>query len=142
MTPPYIRPLVLAVLVNCSAMTGIAVAQDATPGFNTKIPESVLTPDTVDTRIGTLKFFDGIPDAEAAKALFANLDLNRGLQAILNGMPAANFEAGRRGHMALGQKEANQAIIFDGLMDSSSLFLTGNAGTVYLTSFLNLGRPW
>jgi hypothetical protein len=115
-------------------------AQDATPGFNTKIPESVLTPDTVETKLGTLKFFDGIPDAKAAKALFANLDLNRGLQAILNGMPAANFEAGRRGHIALGQEKANQAIIFDGLMDSTSLFLTGNAGTVYLTSFLDLER--
>jgi hypothetical protein len=41
-------------------------AQDATPGFNTKIPESVLTPDTVETKLGTLKFFDGIPDAKAA----------------------------------------------------------------------------
>mgnify|MGYP001066444166 CR=1 FL=1 len=115
-------------------------AQDATPGFNTKIPESVLTPDEVETKLGTLKFFDGIPDAQAAKALFANLDLNRGLQAILNGMPASNFEAGRIGHIALGQEQANQAIIFDGLMDSSSLFLTGNAGTVYLTSFLDLKR--
>ncbi len=140
MKPSSIRLLVLAALVNCAAIAGTAAAQDATPGFNTKIPESILTPDTVETKVGTLKFFDGIPDAEAAMALFANLDLNRGLQAILNGMPASNFEAGRRGHMALGQKEANQAIIFDGLMDSSSLFLTGNAGTVYLTSFLDLER--
>ena len=53
-------------------------------------------------------------------------------------MPASNFEAGRAGHIALGQEKANQAIIFDGLMDSSSLFLTGNAGTVYFTSFLDL----
>jgi hypothetical protein len=68
-----------------------------TPGFNNKIPESVLTPDTVETRVGTLKFFDGIPDEKAAAALFANLDLNRGLQALLNGMPASNFEAGRAG---------------------------------------------
>jgi hypothetical protein len=66
-----------------------------TPGFNNKIPESILTPDTVETKVGTLEFFDGIPDEKAAAALFANLDLNRGLQAILNGMPASNFEAGR-----------------------------------------------
>ena len=111
-----------------------------TPGFNTKIPESVLTPDTVKTKLGTLKFFDGIPDEKAAAALFANLDLNRGLQTYLNGMPASNFEAGRAGHIALGQEKANQAIIFDGLMDSNSLFLTGNAGTVYFTTFLDLER--
>ncbi|MCP4897416.1 MAG: DUF1254 domain-containing protein, partial [bacterium] len=116
------------------------LAQEPTPGYNTKIPESVLTPDTVETKLGTLKFFDGIPDEKAAAALFANLDLNRGLQALLNGMPASNFEAGRAGHIALGQEKANQVILFDGLMDSNSLFLTGNAGTVYATSFLDLKR--
>ena len=130
----------LAAFVSCAVMAGTTVAEESTPGFNTRIPESILTPDTVETKVGTLKFFDGIPDADAAKALFANLDLNRGLQTILNGMPASNFEAGRRGHIALGQEKANQAIIFDGLMDSSSLFLTGNAGTVYLTTFLDLER--
>ena len=53
-------------------------------------------------------------------------------------MPASNFEAGRRGHIALGQKNSNQMVIFDELMDSNSLFLTGNAGTVYISSFLDL----
>ncbi|MDX2313033.1 MAG: DUF1254 domain-containing protein, partial [Gammaproteobacteria bacterium] len=117
-----------------------ASADEATPGFNNKIPESVLTPNTVETKVGTLEFFDGIPTKKTAAALFANLDLNRGLQALLSGMPASNFEAGRAGHIALGQEKANQVIVFDGLMDSNSLFLTGNAGTVYLTSFLDLER--
>ena len=47
-----------------------------TPGFNNKIPDSVLTPDTVKTKLGTLKFFDGIPDEKAAAALFAHAALN------------------------------------------------------------------
>ena len=119
---------------------GNALGQEPTPGFNTKIPEWVLTPDKVETKLGTLEFFDGIPNEKSAKALFANLDLNRALQAILLGMPASNFEAGRAGHIELGQTKANQAIIFDGLMDSNSLFLTGNAGTVYFTTFLDLER--
>jgi len=127
-------------LIAAAMFATTVFAQQPTPGFNTKIPEWVLTPDTVETRIGTLQFFDGIPDEKAAEVLFANLDLNRALQAMLLGMPAANFEAGRTGHVALGQEQANQAIIFDGLMDSSSLFLTGNAGTVYFTSFLDLER--
>jgi len=121
-------------------LASTASAQEKTPGFNNKIPESILTPDTVETKVGTLKFFDGIPTEKAAALLFDNLDLNRGLQALLNGMPASNFEAGRAGHVALGQKKANQVVIFDELMDSNSLFLTGNAGTVYATSFLNLER--
>ena len=89
---------VLAVLVT-ALMTPTAFAQEPTPGFNNKIPESILTPDTVQTRVGALKFFDGIPTRETAALLFDNLDLNRGLQTILNGMPAANFEAGRLGHV-------------------------------------------
>ena len=123
----------------------IALLADAswaqpTPGFNNKIPESILTPDTVKTRVGTLEFFDGIPTKESAALLFENLDLNRGVETFLNGMPASNFEAGRRGHIALGQKNSNQMVIFDELMDSNSLFLTGNAGTVYISSFLDLKK--
>ena len=135
-----IAALVTAILVANVILTTSGVAQESTPGFNNKIPESILTPDTVKTKVGTLEFFDGIPNEKAAAALFANLDLNRGLQALLNGMPASNFEAGRAGHIALGQEKANQVVIFDELMDSNSLFLTGNAGTVYATSFLDLKR--
>ena len=35
--------------------------EGATPGFNNKIPSSILTPDGVETSIGTLNFFDGMP---------------------------------------------------------------------------------
>ena len=43
--------------------TGLA---ENTPGYNNKIPGTILTPDMVDTRIGTLKFFDGSPTKENA----------------------------------------------------------------------------
>lgn len=120
---------------------GFASEQDnPTPGFNNKIPDSLLTPDTVETKVGELKFFDGIPTKETSEVLFENLDLSRGIDTFLNGMPAANVEAARRGHVALGQKESNQIIIFDELMDSNSLFLTGNTDTVYITAFLDLKR--
>ena len=123
MRSELLRVLAVAAALHGTVTSQGAIAQEPTPGFNTKIPESILTPDTVETRVGTLEFFDGIPTKEAAALLFANLDLNRGLRAILNGMPASNFEAGRAGHIALGQKKANQVIVFDGLMDSNSLFL-------------------
>ncbi len=92
----------ITLLVLVVAFTAGDTFAQSTPGFNNKIPESILTPDTVETRVGTLEFFDGIPNEKAADAIFANLDLNRGLQALLNGMPASNFEAGRAGHIALG----------------------------------------
>ena len=81
--------------------------------FNSPIPASVMTPDKVETRVGTLEFFDGIPTKETAALLLENLDLNRGVDTFLNGMPAANMEAARRGHVALGQKKSNQVVIFD-----------------------------
>ncbi len=42
------------------ALTG-AHAQQKTPGYNNKIPERIMTPDKVETSIGTLDFFDGMP---------------------------------------------------------------------------------
>ena len=64
MSSRMFRTLVsLAVFV----LAGNALAEEPTPGFNTKIPEWVLTPDTVETKLGTLQFFDGIPDEKAAE---------------------------------------------------------------------------
>ena len=60
-----------------------------TPGYNNNIPESILTPDAVETRIGTLKFFDGQPDADTVQMVYDNLDFMRGVETFLNGMPAA-----------------------------------------------------
>ena len=96
--------LATAVVVINALLTPTILAQETTPGFNNKIPESILTPDEIKTKVGTLKFFDGIPTKETASLLFENLDLNRGVDAFLNGMPAANFEAGRAGHLACSQK--------------------------------------
>ena len=35
-----------------------------TPNYNTHIPSEIMTPDTVETSIGKLKFFDGVPTRE------------------------------------------------------------------------------
>ena len=61
--------------------------------MTTPIPPSIVTPDTVETRIGTLKFFDGFPDAPTAEKLYDNLDWMRGVEAFLNAMPGASVEA-------------------------------------------------
>ncbi|MFA9404170.1 MAG: DUF1254 domain-containing protein, partial [Anaerolineales bacterium] len=121
-------------------MTPIAFAQEPTPGYNNKIPESIMTPDKVETRVGTLEFFDGIPTEKTAAALYNHLDYIRGFETFLNGMPAASLEAFRRGQASLGAKNYNQVMIFDQLMDSNSLFLTGNTDTVYVSVFLDLKK--
>jgi hypothetical protein len=117
-----------------------AIAEEPTPGFNTKIPESIMTPDTVETRIGTLKFFDGIPTKETSALVYDNLDFLRGVEAFLNGIPAASIEGMRLGAVSLGATNSNQVVYFPKLMDSTPLFLTGNTSTVYAINILDLKK--
>ncbi len=109
-----------------------------TPGYNHPIPEKIMTPDEVQTRIGTLRFFDGRPDAETVQACYDNLDFMRGVETFLNGIPATSLEGIRRGAEEMGVKKSNQCMIFDHLMDSNPLFLTGNTDTIYAMVMLNL----
>ena len=127
----------LTALISASlALT--AFAQDKTPGFNHKIPDNIMTPDKVETPIGTMKFFDGMPDAATVQKCYDNLDLMRGTEAFLNGIPATSLEGMRLGCLEIGQNSANKICIADGLMDSNPLFLTGNTDTVYAFNTFDL----
>ena len=50
-----------ALLCMMSATSAALSQGDVPKGFNTPIPESIMTPDTVETSIGKLRFFDGMP---------------------------------------------------------------------------------
>ncbi len=140
MKKTMIMVLTVAMLIDVVMISGTALAEKPTPGYNNKIPESIMTPDKVKTRLGTLEFFDGIPTKKTISLLYDNLDFMRGVETFLNGLPATSLEALRLGHVALGAKNSNQALIFDQLMDSNPLFLTGNTDTVYCTLFLDLKK--
>lgn len=117
-------------------------AQDeATPGYNTPIPPSVMTPDSVETKyLGTLEFSDGRPSRETADKVYDHLAYIRGVEVFLNWMPAASLEAMRLGHVDNGVAASNQVAITESLMDSNPLFLTGNTDTVYASAILDLER--
>ena len=116
------------------------MSEHPTPGFNRKIPDGIMTPDSVKTRIGTLEFFDGMPTIDTVETLYDNLDLLRGVEVFLNGIPAASLEAARTGLADVGVEASNRMLLFDELMDSNPLFLTGNTDTVYCIGFLDLDR--
>lgn len=78
-----------------SAFVPVAAAPAAFR-MTTPIPPEITTPDTVDTRIGQLKFFDGIPTPETAQKVYDNLDFMRGVEVFLNGIPGASLVALRR----------------------------------------------
>jgi hypothetical protein len=98
---------------------------------------SFSTPDTVESRLGTLEFHDGAPSEETASLLYDHLDFMNGVQAFLRGIPGASLCAARRGFQAVGAED-NTFLLFSELMDSASLFLTGNCDTVYFWGFVDL----
>jgi hypothetical protein len=114
--------------------------QQATPGYNYHIPEKIMTPDKVSTRIGDLEFFDGMPTPDTVQKVYENLDLIRGTEAFLNGIPTTSIEGIRLGMADVGADTFNKVVIFDELMDSAPLFLTGNTDTVYLSGIFNLEK--
>ncbi len=105
--------------------------------MQTPIPPGISIPDSVETRLGTLKFFDGFPDKASVEKLYDNLDFQRAVQAYLLALPAVNMAGLREGLLQVGP--ANSTIpTFETLMDARSLFLTANANVAYTWIWINL----
>lgn len=102
------------------------------------IPKEITTPDTVKTSIGTLKFFDGVPTEKTVETIYDNLDRMNGVQAYLAGLPAASTFALYDGPKAIGSDSPNKIQIWEKLMDSKTLILTGNTSTLYACTTLDL----
>jgi hypothetical protein len=84
-----------------------------------------------------LEFVDGAPSEETAALLYDNLDFMHGVQAFLRSIPGASLVALRRGFRSVGAED-NSFLLFSELMDSASLFLTGNCDTLYFWGFVDL----
>lgn len=124
-----------ALLISCATSSN---EMGVTPGYNNEIPPAIMTPDSVETRIGTLDFYDGMPSKKTAELAYDNLDFMRGTEVFLDFIPATSIEGVRLGMEELGATKSNQCVLFDALMDSDSLFLTGNTDTVYASIILDL----
>ncbi len=128
---------VLAVTASCTPpAANQADVQSAK--YTANVPNSVLTPDLVETEsIGTLEFFDGMPAPETVSKVYDFVDLARGVDAFLNGIPATSIYAALRGCEQAGMRP-NEIGIFEQLMDANSLWLTPNSTTVYIVSHVDL----
>ncbi len=102
----------------------------------TEIPASILTPDSVETRLGTLRFFDGFPDEETVRKVYDNLDFQRAVQVFLSAMPAASLAAMRTGFRTIGS-DNRSVLLTETLMDARSIWLTPNAETLYAMTWLD-----
>jgi len=114
--------------------------EDNRKTYMNELPEGLTTPDTVETSLGTLQFDDGVPTQDTADLLYDHLDLYRAVETFLVGMPAASLDGFRRGLASVGVDSSNKALLYDELMDSKPLFLTGNSSTVYVIAMLDLEK--
>ena len=67
-------------IVATMATVGAVAADAPKMKMTTEIPESITTPDSVETRIGTLRFFDGYPDDATTQRVYDNLDFMNGVK--------------------------------------------------------------
>ncbi len=107
--------------------------------MTTPMPQGIESPAKVETRLGTLDFFDGFPDKTSTEKLYDNLDFQRAVQAYLLAIPAVSQVANRDAIRTLGP--VNTVVpIFEQLMDSRSIFLTANDNTVYSWTWVDLSK--
>ena len=105
--------------------------------MTTDIPTGIAIPGKVESRLGTLKFFDGFPDDASVEKLYDNLDFQRAVQAYLLGLAPVSQHANRKGILEVGP--ANTTVpIFETMMNARSLFLTPNNNTPYTWFWLDL----
>ncbi len=129
-------------MINRALLSSIAFLLAAGPGLadvSSETIKSLSAPDTIDTRAGKLEFRDGAPTQEAARKIRDTLDFTNALNVYNNSFRGASALALVKGFQEIGAKP-NDVVIFSDLMDSSSLFLTANADTVYYMSGLDLSK--
>jgi hypothetical protein len=102
------------------------------------VPENMTTPDKVDTSIGTLNYFDGVPTRETTQAVYDYVDRSRAVEVYLKMVPAISQFHMRKGQQNLGAKKCNQILIHEQLCDAKTLVLTTNTSTLYIWGFLDL----
>lgn len=130
------RPKPFASVAILALLASTALADQ--PKFKADPPPSILTPDEVQTSAGTLRFRDGAPDEQTVQLALDQLDLGRGIEAFMKGMPATSVYAICRGLDEAGVKENQSIGITEDMMDARTLFLTPNTTTPYVFSCLNL----
>ena len=123
---------VIIITLTTMLLTSFANAKEAQrPKYAADVPEFLLTPDKVETDfLGDLEFFDGMPSEATVQKTYDFLDLSRGVDAFLNGMPATSIYAFLEGLKDAGLNPGDLGITED-LLDARGLLLTAQSTTPY-----------
>jgi len=121
--------LVSRVLCTASlSLSVVAGAQSPAMKMTTPIPPQITTPDSVETRLGTLRFTSGMPDAATIEKVYDNLDFARAVEVYLNTLSGVSMWAARKGPRDIGVPD-NTFLTMEQLMDSTGMYLTPNTVT-------------
>ncbi len=127
----------LAVLLTASLVSA-GWAESPKMKMTTEIPASITAPDQVQTSIGTLKYFDGVPTEKTVETVYEYLDCSRAVNVFINSIPMLSMYTLREGQASVGADASHKICIWDNLMDSKTILLTGNTSTMYAVGFLDL----
>lgn len=131
--------LLASLLVGCAGRHGHPSAPSEAYA---PTPESISTPELVPTRIGTLHFFDGLPDAQTVETAYDHLDFLRAVRAFLGTIPGASMVAMRKGLYDAGALPNYTVLLTESSMGTLSSFLTPSSEAVYATAWIDLkGGP-
>ncbi len=83
----------LLVMVNGNVDASQMDAGQSKMKMTTKIPESIIIPNKLKTRIGTLEFFDGLPTDATVRKAYDFLDFQRAVDVFLDEMRAVKSPA-------------------------------------------------
>ncbi len=127
-------------MIKMTATSGLALVLAAGAAW-AEVPaatvEALSAPASIETRIGTLNFKDGVPTSETAQTVYDTLHFTRALNVYNNSFRGASALALVKGFQGVGA-DSGDIIIFEELMDANSLFLTANADTVYYLGYIDL----
>lgn len=85
----FINGIMTAALAAIFLSGGREAAAQSTTG----IPQAILTPDKLETRLGTLEFKDGAPSKETVEKVYDNLDFMHATEAFVNAFQGASTSA-------------------------------------------------
>ena len=103
-----------------------------------EVLKSIAIPNKVETPIGKLEFFDGVPTKATVETVYDNLDRMRAVEVFLDNVGALSVYGVISGNASIGLSQPNQIAVAEKLLDSHSLYLTGNTSTMYSIGHLDL----
>jgi len=117
-----------------------AMAMSPKYKMTTDIPESITTPDKVETSIGTFDYFDGVPTKATVDTVYDYMDRARAVEVFVNLIPAVSMYHLRQGMRDIDLTNSNQILIARDMPDSKPLVLTWNNTSLYTWGFLDLKK--